>query len=155
MREHEEFRTRFPAPCRIALLASVAGVGIAVLAGGVDVRTVSNRSAWISSAAAAETAAQPSGFADFVEKVKPAVISVRVDAATQRTAMNSDDEDAIPFGQGSPFGRFFRRFGFNDMPNGMQEWPRNGEVLGLPRMTAEGSGFSFLPTAAQLPIAMW
>jgi serine protease Do len=141
MREHEDFRTRFLAPRRIALLASVAGVGIAVLAGGVDVRTASNPSAWISSAVAAETAAQPSGFADVVEKVKPAVISVRVDAATQRTAMNSDDEDAMPFGQGSPFGRFFRRFGFNDMPNGMQEWPRSGEVPGLPRMTAEGSGF--------------
>jgi serine protease Do len=141
MRQNEDFQTRFLAPRRIALLASVAGVGITVPAGGVDVRTVSTPSAWISSAVAAETAAQPSGFADVVEKVKPAVVSVRVDAATERTALNSDDEDAMPFGQGSPFGRFFRRFGFNDMPNGMQEWPRNGGVPGLPRMTAEGSGF--------------
>jgi serine protease Do len=129
------------APRRIALLASVAGVGIAVLAGGADLRTASNHAAWISSAAAAENTAQPLGFADVVEKVKPAVVSVRVDASAQRTAMNRDDDNAMPFGQGSPFGRFFRRFGFNDMPDGTQGWPRNGTLPGLPRMGGEGSGF--------------
>ena len=39
---------------RVALLASIAGVGIAVLAGGPDLYTASNHSTWISSAAAAE-----------------------------------------------------------------------------------------------------
>ena len=39
---------------RVALLASIAGVGIAVLAGGPDLYTASNPSTWISSAAAAE-----------------------------------------------------------------------------------------------------
>jgi serine protease Do len=39
---------------RIALLVSVAGVGIAVLAGGPDPYTALNPSAWLSSAAAAE-----------------------------------------------------------------------------------------------------
>jgi serine protease Do len=140
MIQRQEFCARFLAPRRIALLASVAGVGIAVLAGGPDLRTVSNPTAWISSAVAAESTTQPLGFADVVEKVKPAVISVRVDATAQRTAMNWED-DAKRFGQGSPFGRFFRRFGFNDMPNGMQDWPGDRARPGLPRMGAEGSGF--------------
>jgi serine protease Do len=141
MRQCEVFGARFLTPRRIALLVSVAGVGIVVLAGGPDPRTVSNPTAWMSSAVAAEHEARPLGFADIVEKVKPAVISVRVDAIAQRTAMNRDDDNAKPFEQGSPFGRFFRRFGFNDMPNGMQDWPRNGALPGLPRTSAEGSGF--------------
>ena len=50
---------RLVAPRRVALLASVAGVGFAVLAGGPDLYTAdlysaSNASTWISSAAAAE-----------------------------------------------------------------------------------------------------
>ena len=45
---------RLVAPRRVALLASIAVVGIAVLAGGPDLYTASNPSSWISSAAAAE-----------------------------------------------------------------------------------------------------
>jgi len=45
---------RLVAPRRVALLASIAGVGIAVLAGGPDLYTASNPATWISSAAAAE-----------------------------------------------------------------------------------------------------
>ena len=85
---------KFLAPRRVALLASVAGVGVALLAGGMGLQTQTKSPAWISSAAAAETAAQPRGFADLVEKVKPAVISVRVkfDATAQRTGADQDDE---------------------------------------------------------------
>jgi len=46
--------TRRLVPRRVALLASIAGVGIAVLAGGPDLYTASNPANWISSAAAAE-----------------------------------------------------------------------------------------------------
>ena len=45
---------RLVAPRRVALLASIAGVGIAVLAGGPDLYTAWNPSTWISSVAAAE-----------------------------------------------------------------------------------------------------
>jgi serine protease Do len=137
---------KFLVPRRAAWLASVAGVGIAMLAAG----TASNSPAWISSAVAAETAAQPRGFADLVEKVKPAVISVRVrfDGIAQPTAMNEDD-DMSPFRQGSPFEKFFRQFGFEDMPNGTQNRPfGQGRQFRMPqtpqmqpRTTAEGSGF--------------
>ena len=51
----------------------------------------------------------PVGFADIVAKVKPAVISVRVKVEKDVTPGLSGDE--TPFPPGSPFDRFFRRFG--------------------------------------------
>ena len=63
-------------PRRLALLASVAGLSMAVLAAGPVANYLP---AWTASAHAAEASAQaPAGFADLVAKVKPAVISVRV-----------------------------------------------------------------------------
>jgi S1-C subfamily serine protease len=56
----------------------------------------------------------PVGFADIVEKVKPAVISVRV--KIDRPADPSVDEDDLPFPPGSPFERFFKRFGMPGAP---------------------------------------
>jgi serine protease Do len=112
---------KFLAPRRLALLASAASIGIAVLVGGIGPQTQTKSPGWISSAAAAtETAREPRGFADLVEKVKPAVISVRVRFDAQRTGTKEDDE-TMPFRQGSPFERFFRQFGFEEMPNGMQD----------------------------------
>ncbi len=69
---------------------------------------------------------RPVGFADIVEKVKPAVISVRV-KIDQPAA--SSDSDALPFPPGSPFEKFFRQFGMPSMPNGH-------EII-----TGQGSGF--------------
>ena len=55
--------------------------------------------------------AQPTGFADIVEKVKPSVISVRVKvAAAPQVSFDGD----LPFPPGSPMERFFRRFGAPD-----------------------------------------
>src|ERR1700680_1503338 len=87
---------------RLVLLASVAGVGAAVrLAGPGGYRA--GRPAGTSAAGAADSTMQhPTGFADIVTKVKPAVISVRVkiDAASAEPALmqpqRNDDEDAIP-----------------------------------------------------------
>jgi serine protease Do len=70
---------------------------------------------------------RPVGFADIVEKVKPSVISVRVKMERQAES-NSGDED-LPFPPGSPFERFFRRFGMPNTPGGK-------EVI-----TGQGSGF--------------
>jgi len=77
----------------------------------------------------AQHVARPIGFADIVEKVKPAVISVRV---KMRTTSTSSDDD-LPFPKGSPLEKFFKRFG---MPEGMPNIPR-GRRFG----TAQGSGF--------------
>ena len=70
---------------------------------------------------------RPVGFADIVEKVKPAVISVRV-KIDRPSDSDSNDED-LPFPPGSPFERFFKRFG---MPN----TPKGHNVI-----TGQGSGF--------------
>jgi serine protease Do len=70
---------------------------------------------------------RPVGFADIVEKVKPAVISVRVKIDRQAEPSVSDDD--LPFPPGSPFERFFKRFG---APNSQ----RGHEVV-----TGQGSGF--------------
>ena len=101
---------------RLVLLASVAAVGAALLVGG---SRLSRRAlpAWTAAASAADSAMQhPSGFADIVSKVKPAVISVRVKIpASAEPAMmqqqGDDDQDAIPTVPGSPMDKFFRQFG--------------------------------------------
>jgi serine protease Do len=85
--------------------------------------------------------AQPIGFADIVERVKPSVISVKVNIG-EKTASKDDsankDEDS-PFQPGSPMERFFRRFGGPDgLPPGLRGGPRGG---GRGQVTGQGSGF--------------
>jgi len=120
---------------RFALLASVAGVGAALLLGGPNDRV--NLPGLTPPAHAAEAVRQPSGFADLVAKVKPAVISVRVkiDRTAETTGMGGDGES--PMQPGAPLEKFFRQFGNPDLPNGMQQ-PR--QVI-----TGEGSGFFISP----------
>lgn len=102
---------------RLTLLASVTGLGVAMLCAGPMSFLPSSPAAY-----AAEQA--PGGFADLVAKVKPAVISVRVkiDRAT-----NADNDEASPLGPDSPFNRFF-----GELPNMQQRH----ELI-----TGEGSGF--------------
>jgi len=111
---------------RLTLLASVAGIGVAVLLGGPGYRAPTLP--LTSPAQAAESVGQPAGFADLVAKVKPAVVSVRVKIdQTNTTSMNEDGNEKTPFDQ------FFRQFGFD-----------NGQSPGQPRhqtVTGEGSGF--------------
>ncbi len=72
---------------RFVLLASVAGLGAAALVGGPH--DPLNLPGLTPPAHAAEALRQPSGFADLVAKVKPAVISVRVkiDRTAETTGM--------------------------------------------------------------------
>ena len=74
----------------------------------------------------------PIGFADIVEKVKPAVMSVRVkmEGNPQTTGLANKE---IPPGLRD----FFRRFGMPDGPNG-QDMPQN---RGHNVITGQGSGF--------------
>ncbi len=82
---------------------------------------------------------KPVGFADIVERVKPSVISVKINIG-EKLAKNDDsnkDEDS-PFAPGSPMERFFRRFGGPDgLPPGLRGGPRGGGRA----MTGQGSGF--------------
>jgi serine protease Do len=78
----------------------------------------------------------PAGFADIVQKVKPAVVSVRVKLKNQVSLSDStsgDSKDQAPTSpKGSPFERFFREFGWPNQPN--------GRTL-RPFTMAQGSGF--------------
>jgi serine protease Do len=77
---------------------------------------------------------QPIGFADIVERVKPSVISVKVNI--REKVARDDNNDDSPFQPGSPMERFFRRFGGPDgLPPGLRG-PRGGGVV-----TGQGSGF--------------
>ena len=78
----------------------------------------------------------PTGFADIVAKVKPAVVSVRVkvDGGAQTTSF-SGDLDNIPPG----LREFFHRFG---MPNGQDGMPQlSPRGRGHKVITGQGSGF--------------
>lgn len=126
---------------RLILLTTVAGLGLATLFVAPGMNQQPNSPAWSSTAHAqnvtqqAQTVARPTGFADIVEKVKPAVISVRVKVDNGAQAMSSGD--GLPFPPGSQMERFFRRFGLpNDGGNGPQQTPRGRNFV-----TGQGSGF--------------
>lgn len=131
-------RTLFSAR-KFALMASVvAGLGAASYG-----LLPSNGSVFTTAAHAqvnneVKKVAQPIGFADIVERVKPSVISVKVninEKVAKDDSGNGNDEDS-PFQPGSPMERFFRRFGGPDgMPGG------RGGNGGRRAITGQGSGF--------------
>ncbi|HWS10021.1 MAG TPA: trypsin-like peptidase domain-containing protein, partial [Xanthobacteraceae bacterium] len=130
---------------RLVLLASVAGVGAALLVAGPG-GYHAGLPAWTAAASAADaTLPHPTGFADIVAKVKPAVISVRVKIpASAEPAMmqqqGDDDQDAIPSVPGSPMDKFFQQFGDQFGHQGRQG-QRGHSPQGHPTITGEGSGF--------------
>jgi serine protease Do len=122
-------------PRRLALLGTVAALGIAVLAASPGASSLGIASL-VTPAQAAETAATPPGFGDLVSKVKPAVISVRVkiDQDNDKTAMLQ--QNRMQSDEDSPFDQFSRQFGFR-IPDGMKGMPRQRHQM----VTGEGSGF--------------
>jgi serine protease Do len=124
-----------PSARRLTLLASAAGLAIAVVATGPATYGALGLSL-ITPAQAAGVVQSPSGFADIVGKVKPAVISVSVkinDAAKLTSMDENNKESATPFQPGTPLEKFFQHFGIPAMPNGMPQ--------GRQMVTDEGSGF--------------
>jgi serine protease Do len=84
--------------------------------------------------------AQPIGFADIVERVKPSVISVKVTMKNKATDGSSGDNHSSTQ-PGSPMERFFHQFGGPDgMPPGMR-----GRHGGHGVMMGQGSGFFISP----------
>ena len=129
---------------KLALMASVvAGLGVAVYGfgpsrGPADI---------FSSAAHAQVnnevrkVERPVGFADIVERVKPSVISVKVNINEKVAKDDSSNNEDSPFQPGSPMERFFRRFGGPDgLPPGLRGGPR-----GRGAVTGQGSGFFISP----------
>ena len=121
---------------RIALLATTVatlGVGALVVAPGMNFS--GNYPAAIAQnlSEQAQKAPAPNGFADIVEKVKPAVISVRVKVGDDSETTGEGARDVPP-----GLREFFRRFGMPDMqgPQG-HGMPRGGHRS----VTGQGSGF--------------
>ena len=102
-----------------AAAASIGGAGLAEIAGGY-------------AAAAAAESSGPASFADVVERVKGAVVSVKV-----KLTEVADEDDAPPraFPHGGPLEKFFRRFGM-PRPDGPDEAPPPHDPA-----SAQGSGF--------------
>ncbi len=116
---------------RLALLGSVAVLGSALMLGGP---LAGNHLATPAHAAIQSAQQGPTGFADLVAKVKPAVISVRVKmdaSAISGDEGQSSEQDGSPFA-GTPFEKFFHQYGENG-PR-MRMTPHR-EITGL------GSGF--------------
>jgi serine protease Do len=127
-------RSLFSAP-KFALMASVvAGLGAAAYGFGPahDPASLFSSPAHAQVSTEVSKVAQPVGFADIVERVKPSVISVKVNI---KEKLSKDDDDDSPFKPGSPMERFFRRFGGPDgFPPGLR-----GHGHGV--VTGQGSGF--------------
>jgi serine protease Do len=127
---------------KIALMATVAaGLGAGVYGFGS-----SSGSFGLASPAYAQVnnevskVAQPIGFADIVQRVKPSVISVKV-TMSDKAADASDRSDGPSDQSEPPMERFFRQFGGPDgMPPGMREH-RGGHGI----MMGQGSGFFISP----------
>ena len=129
---HQPPRRSLLSARKFALMASVvAGLGVAACGlganGSADIFT-SPAHAQVNNEVS--KVAQPVGFADIVERVKPSVISVKVNIEEKA----SKDDDDSPFPPGSPMERFFRRFGGPDMPPGLRGIPHG-------HITGQGSGF--------------
>jgi serine protease Do len=119
--------------------SALLGLGVLVIAGAVLPVSHSVRLAGLSStsAAAAEAVAPPApampSFANLAARLKPAVVSVYVDAEIggAQKSFGEQGEGQSPFDQNSPFDFFFHQFGEPKMP--------------AQRVRAQGSGFFISP----------
>lgn len=128
---------------RAALLATtIAGLGAAAFVATPDFNLSLNYPAAMAQnlTEQARRLPAPNGFADIVEQVKPAVISVRVkvDGGSETIGRGNTDMENVPPG----LREFFRRFGMPDgMPGqGPGMGPRGGRG-GHQTITGQGSGF--------------
>jgi serine protease Do len=113
---------------RAVLFATVAAIGVGAIVGDFGLGSRTGKAMF--SPVYAQGAQRMAGFADIVEKVKPAVVSVKVrmNASGDNSQLNRDS----PL-RGSPFEDFFRRFGQPDEGQRFGFGPReDGPRLGRP-----------------------
>jgi serine protease Do len=129
---------------RAALLGAVALAALGGVAVETSVAPVS-AAATTAEAPAVHAPAGPASFADVVDRVKPAVVSVKV-KLTDADPVDDEDSDGVPgmpdIPKNSPFYHFFRHFG---MPEGNNnDGDRSDRGNPAPRhhfAQAQGSGF--------------
>jgi serine protease Do len=126
---------------RAALLGAVALAALGGVAVETSVAPVS-AAATTTQAPAVQAPAGPASFADVVDRVKPAVVSVKV-KLSDADQVDDEDSDAAPglpdIPKNSPFYRFFRHFG---MPGDNNDGPDRGDRAPHHHFAqAQGSGF--------------
>jgi serine protease Do len=126
---------------RAALLGAVALAALGGVAVETSVAPVS-AAATTAEAPAVQAPAGPASFADVVDRVKPAVVSVKV-KLSDADPVDDEDSDGIPgmpdIPKNSPFYRFFRHFG---MPDGNDGADRGDHTPPHHHFAqAQGSGF--------------
>jgi len=126
-------RAARPKSFRAALLgaAAVAAVGGLTIE-GLPLATVP------ALAGATAASAGPASFADVVDRVKGAVVSVKVKIEESNVSYDGDSQPMPNFPKGGPLEKFFRQFG----GRGFGEQFGGGQDHARPRMgMAQGSGF--------------
>src|SRR3712207_6336499 len=123
---------------RTAKWLGAAAVAAIIAGGAVETGFVAPNTAHAELRSLQQPIAMPS-FADVIDRVKPAVVSVRV-KMQQVAQRDGNDNDGPSFGApnlppGSPFERFFREFRGPQGPQGQRPSPRGGV------RQAQGSGF--------------
>ncbi|MBX9989031.1 Do family serine endopeptidase [Phreatobacter oligotrophus] len=123
---------------RAALLGTVA---IAAVGAGI-VAWQPARAPFVAAATAQGVQTAPMSFADVVERVKPAVVSVRVTQAAPQ-AMNYRELPGMGEDENGDMERFMRRFGEQFRNDPRFGGPRGGQgpQRGGPRAMSQGSGF--------------
>ena len=125
---------------RRSLRAALMGAVAIVAVGGIAMEAVPLSSSFAVAAANAP-AAGPASFADVVDRVKGAVVSVKV-KMVDASADDSDDSSGMPdFPPGSPMEKFFRQFGGHG-DRGEQHGEHSFGQRAHPHTAmAQGSGF--------------
>lgn len=113
---------------RGTLLAGTAILGIGLVAGIADTAFMQNDRAYAQPIELSGTQTQLPSFADLVDKVKPAVVSVRVKTEVAATSDQQNLDDLPP-----QLRRFFREFGGEEGGRAARPKPQIG--------MAQGSGF--------------
>src|SRR5271165_340590 len=120
-----------PKSFRAALLGAVAVAAV----GGLTIEALPVAS-YPALAAATTLSAGPASFADVVDHVKGAVVSVKVKIDQSNASFDEDSQPMPNFPKGGPLEKFFRQFG----ERGFGE--RGGQDHDQPRTAmAQGSGF--------------
>ncbi|MBZ9974309.1 MULTISPECIES: Do family serine endopeptidase [unclassified Mesorhizobium] len=130
---------------RKRLMAAAASLAIS---GAIGLGALATGTAPVLADAVRVEAPQVPSFADVVERVSPAVVSVKVKAKIQPTADDgSDDQDGLDNLPNNPqLRRFFKEFrGFGDLggqnDEGHRRFGHRDRNNGEPRPVAQGSGF--------------
>ncbi|MEO5759033.1 MAG: Do family serine endopeptidase [Mesorhizobium sp.] len=132
---------------RKRLMAAVASLAIA---GAIGVGALTTGTGPVLADAVRVEAPQVPGFADVVERVSPAVVSVKVKAKIEPAADDGSDQSDDPDGMNNmpdnpQLRRFFKEFrGFGDQngqDQGHRRFGRRDHNNDQPRPVAQGSGF--------------